>query len=319
MIAFVALPMSTATDAPLPNLDARFALRNEAIEAFRRDGHVCLRGVAAPEEIEVFSPLIQRCALAHSLERRALEERDRYGRAFLQMINLWLVDAQVQAFVFSRRFAALAAELLGVKSVRLYHDQALFKEAGGGFTPWHQDQYYWPIDTEDTITLWMPLETVPVEVGGMHFVSGSQREGHLGDYAIGDESQAVFDAWIKEKGRTVASVGAMAAGDATFHHGWVVHGAAANQSDRLRPAMTMIYFRDGARVAPLDHPARRFDAAMYLPDCAEGEAAAGAFCPRLHPREAGPLPAPPAQDDAYRKRIFAALAETRAQREPSAD
>ena len=38
------------------------------------------------------------------------------------------------------------------KSVRLYHDQALFKEAGGGITPWHQDQHYWPLDTDRTIT-----------------------------------------------------------------------------------------------------------------------------------------------------------------------
>ena len=43
----------------------------------------------------------------------------------------------------------------------LYHDQALFKEPGGGPTPWHQDQYYWPFDTDKTITMWMPL----VEVG----------------------------------------------------------------------------------------------------------------------------------------------------------
>src|SRR5207249_11996994 len=56
----------------------------------------------------------------------------------------------------------------------LYHDQALFKEAGGGRTPWHQDMYYWPLDTDRTITMWMPLVDVPAEVGSMLFASGSQ-------------------------------------------------------------------------------------------------------------------------------------------------
>ena len=63
--------------------------------------------------------------------------------------------------MFAPRFAEVAARLLGVEGVRLYHDQGLFKEPGGGPTPWHQDGYYWPLDTERTITLWMPLVDVP--------------------------------------------------------------------------------------------------------------------------------------------------------------
>ena len=36
--------------------------------------------------------------------------------------------------------------LLQTPGVRMYHDQALYKEAGGGYTPWHVDQFYWPLD-----------------------------------------------------------------------------------------------------------------------------------------------------------------------------
>ena len=59
-------------------------------------------------------------------------------------MNLWAVDDAVKQFTLAKRFAKIAADLLGVDKVRLYHDQALYKEPGGGFTPWHQDQYYWP-------------------------------------------------------------------------------------------------------------------------------------------------------------------------------
>ena len=37
-------------------------------------------------------------------------------------------NEQVKEFVFSRRLAGIAAQLLGVHAVRLYHDQALYKE-----------------------------------------------------------------------------------------------------------------------------------------------------------------------------------------------
>ena len=64
---------------------------------------------------------------------------------------------QIEEFVFSKRLAKIAADLLTVDGVRMYHDQALFNEGGGGITPWHADQYYWPLATGKTITAWIPF------------------------------------------------------------------------------------------------------------------------------------------------------------------
>ena len=77
-----------------------------------------------------------------------------------------------------------ASRLLGVESVRIYHDQTLFKEPGGGHTPWHQDQTYWPLEPGSTITMWLPLAEITREVGSMYFVSGSHEMGSLvlGEY-----------------------------------------------------------------------------------------------------------------------------------------
>ena len=315
MVAFASTNMRTPDDDErrAPALDSPYPLQEQDVDFFRENGHVLLRGVAAAEELAVLGPVIEAVALAHNRETRPLEERDAYGRAFLQMINLWLSDRRVQAFVFARRFARIAAELLGVKSVRLYHDQALFKEPLGGYTPWHQDQYYWPLDTNDTITLWMPLLPVPPEIGGMRFASGSHLLGHLGDHAIGDRSQEVFAKLIEERGLPVDSVGALDLGDATFHHGWTLHSARPNPTATLRPVMTIIYFKDGVRVSSLNHPARQMDRAMYLPECAEGERAAGEFCPKLHPRAAGALPTPPERSKAYWQRVLGVLRETRSE------
>jgi ectoine hydroxylase-related dioxygenase (phytanoyl-CoA dioxygenase family) len=105
---------------------------------------------------------------------------------------LWNRDEGVARFTLAKRFARIAAELMGVEGVRLYHDVSINKEAGGGYTPWHQDAYYWPMDTPHTITMWMPLVDITHEMGGLNFASGSQHDGYLGE-GISDDSQAFYD------------------------------------------------------------------------------------------------------------------------------
>ncbi len=95
----------------------------------------------------------------------------------------------INEFVRGKRLARLATELLQVSGVRLYHDQALYKEAGGGYTPWHVDQYYWPLNTEKSVTAWIPLHAVPLENGPLSFSVGSQRIKIGRDLEISDESE----------------------------------------------------------------------------------------------------------------------------------
>jgi len=266
----------------LPDLSTPFALSDEAPRSYRRDGHVTLPGLASPGEIAAYRPaLLDAAASAPQVPHKPLGERDTYGRAFLQMFSVWRQNEAAKAFVFSRRFARVAAELMGVSGVRFYHDQALFKEPGGGITPWHQDQFYWPLDTDHTITLWMPLVPITPEMGPMQFASGSQELGHLGDFAIGDESQTRLGQVIEERRMRCTPVGTLAAGDATFHSGWTLHSAPPNETSTMREAMTIIYFADGTRVGPLDHANRRFDRDVWLPGCEPGEPAAGPFNPVL--------------------------------------
>src|ERR687884_2235814 len=160
-----------------------------AIARYQSDGHILLRCVASAAEVAAYGPHISGAALRYSTETRPLHERNTYGKAFLQVINLWERDEVVRRFVLARRFGKIAADLMGVDGVRLFHDQALFKEPGGGFTPWHQDQIYWPLDTDHTITMWMPLVDIPAEVGSMTFVSGSHALDYHAMITISDQSE----------------------------------------------------------------------------------------------------------------------------------
>jgi ectoine hydroxylase-related dioxygenase (phytanoyl-CoA dioxygenase family) len=292
----------------LPRLAGDRATTQAEVAQFRRDGHVCVRELASADEVRAYGPTIERTALGLSREKRALEDRDTYSQAFLQVPNLWLVDPVVTPFVLAERFARVAAELLGVEGVRLYHDQALIKEARGGYTPWHQDKFYWPLDTDATITMWMPLVDVPAEVGSMRFMSGTHERGHLGEYAIGEESERVFGTLAEKEGLEIESHGAMAAGDATFHHGWTLHSAPENPTNISRPVMTIIYFADGARVTTLDHANHRLDQALWMPGREPGEAADTPFNPCLWPGRKTDL-VTPKRDGAYWKAVALAAKE----------
>ncbi len=264
-------------------LQSAYALSDEQKAAYRRDGHILLRNVCSPEEVAAFRERIGAAVTRTKESMGPMAERDTYGKAFIQTMNLWVDDADVKEFVFAKRFARIAAELMAVDGVRLYHDQALFKEPGGGHTPWHQDQYYWPFNSPNTITMWMPLVDISDDMGVMNFASGSHTEGYLGEFEISDESDRVFEDYIDKKGFTLTKGQAMNAGDVTFHSGWTLHNAPPNQQDRMREVMTVIYFADGLQVMEPDNKNRVADLETWLPGCKPGEAATSPINPVLWP------------------------------------
>jgi ectoine hydroxylase-related dioxygenase (phytanoyl-CoA dioxygenase family) len=231
-----------------PNLDALRPMNALDCSEFRKNGHALTRQLLSRQEVSIFRPLIVDAAARYRTEKRKLAERDTYGKAFLQIMNLWRVDEEVRKFTLARRFAKVAADLLGVSNVRLYHDQALFKEPGGGPTPWHQDQFYWPLDTAATITMWMPLVDVSMEMGMLTFASGSHKNGLVLGQKISDESDNQYKKYIREHRYPIVRPAGMQAGDASWHYGNTMHSAPGNVSDQMREIMTVIYMADGVRV-----------------------------------------------------------------------
>jgi len=268
----------------LPELTSHYPVTPEQIARYQRDGHILLRGVAKKAETAAYRPVILEARDKYGAESTPLAQRNTYGKAFLKGMNLWPKDEGVKKFVLARRFARIAADLLGVAGVRVYHDQALLKEAGGGLTPWHQDQHYWPLATDNTITMWMPLVDVTPEMGTMHFASGSHKNGYLGDLPISDESEIKFEQFIQARSYARVSGSAMAAGDTTFHYGWTLHGAPGNSSDRNREVMTIIWYPDGTFVGPLDNANRLRDRDRWMPGLQPGDLAASELNPLVYKR-----------------------------------
>ena len=264
----------------LPSLDTPRALTTEEKTTYDGKGWTVVRGLCSPEEVAAYGETIREATIAHNTETRPLAERDTYGKAFLQTMNLWRVEPSVARFTLAPRFAGVAAALLGVERVRLYHDQSLFKEPGGGRTPWHQDGSYWPLDQSQTITMWMPLIDISEDMGSMSFADGSQTRGLIEkEPGISDRTEVYYQSYIEREGLPIGTAGAMRAGDATFHSGLTLHGAPGNPTNRVRAVMTVIWMADGLRVTEPKNPGQTNDLATWLPGLHPGDLAASELNP----------------------------------------
>jgi hypothetical protein len=261
-------------------LDEPYAVDPEDVARYGADGFVKLRGVLGPEVVARYEPEITAQVIRLNTQHLPLAERDTYNKAFLQVTNLWQHSDAVREFAFSRRLAGIAARLLGVPAVRLYHDQALYKEAGGGITPWHVDQHYWPLSSDRTVTVWVPLQDTPADLGPLTFAAGSHRSTRGRELAISDESEARLDAFVAEAGYRIDD-SPYAVGDVSFHAGWTIHRAPPNTGATPRRVMTVIYMDAAITVTRPANPHQANDLAAWLDGRPAGSLADGPLNPVL--------------------------------------
>jgi len=252
------------------DIDSHYPLDPAQIAYFRENGFIRLKQVLAPDVLEHYGDEITRLTLDLNTQTLPLEQRSTYDRAFLQVMNLWEHGGRVRTFVMGERIGRIAAELLEVGGVRLYHDQSLYKEPGGGLTPAHADQYYWPLASDRTITAWIPLQPVPPEMGPLGFYARSQSVAFGRDLGISDESEAKISANMARYGFEFVS-GAFELGEVSFHLGWTFHKAGANASNRPRAVMTLIYMDAQMELGQALNPAQANDRDRWCPGMAPGQ------------------------------------------------
>ncbi|MEM1446113.1 MAG: phytanoyl-CoA dioxygenase family protein [Planctomycetota bacterium] len=252
-------------------LDAPFALSEAQKQQFREEGFIKLKSFFSPELLAYFDPAITQLTFDHNPKKGlADEDKNTYDRAFIQVGNLWEKDAAAKALVFSKRAARVAAELLDVDGVRMWHDQALYKEPAGGFTPWHVDQHYWPMDTGKSVTLWFPFTAVPIEMGPLCFGRGSHLRHIARDIAISDESERLIQAEIK-KHKILEVFEPYELGEVSFHYGWTLHRAGGNTTNETRRVQTVIYMDQDMRLIEPQREAHHNDWKNWTPGTQVGE------------------------------------------------
>ena len=232
------------------------ALVTEAdIAAFRDDGAVVLRGVFAGW-VEVLRAGIARNMAAPSADVRIYTGANGAGRYFGDYCN-WDRIPEFRRFIFESAAAAIAARLMGSRTVRLFHEHVLVKEPAADVpTPWHHDQPYYNVDGSQTCSLWVPLDHVPRDTVP-EFVAGSHRWGRWFRPERFNKAPLNADDGLEpvpdidgERDRYRILGWPMDAGDAVAFNYLTLHGAPANrQVDKARRAFSLRVVGDDARWA----------------------------------------------------------------------
>ena len=277
--------MATHTAAEASGLD------QAQIDRFETDGFLLVDDCFTHEELDRFGVFVD-AAVRHRTagDSRALGEKNLYEQTFVQCMRLWEDHPSVGPFTFHPKLCAAAAALLKTDCVRLWHDQALYKEAGGRKTDAHLDYPFWPTDRPDLVSVWIPFDDVHPGGGMMSYVQGSHRMGitdfvDIGQLRGGEPYDLLKNPEIAS--RPLIPVEARK-GSAIFHHACTIHAADANETGKTRRVFTMVYMADGLR--------RSRDDAYFALDRDEiktGELIVGPGHPVAWPREENDLPAPP--------------------------
>jgi ectoine hydroxylase-related dioxygenase (phytanoyl-CoA dioxygenase family) len=231
------------------------------VEAFARDGAVCLRQVLSSSDVALLSAGIE-VNLKHPSERAKIASRaDDPGR-FIEDFCSWQENERYRRFIFESPLAEIAGELMQSRSVRLYHDHMLTKEPGTrARTPWHQDQPYYNIDGRQNASFWIPVDPVS-RAATLEFVAGS----HLGPWLMPRSFMDAQAKWFPEgyladlpdidadRERYRILGWALEPGDVVCFHMLTLHAAAGVDGPNRRRVFSLRFLGDDSVHAPRAWP-----------------------------------------------------------------
>ena len=223
---------------------------------FQRDGAVCVRHAVDAEHIALAADAIDAVLADPSpLAKRASADDD---GAFVEDFCNWDRLPVIERFIRTSGVAAIAAELMGSDTVRLYHDHVLVKEPGTRQrTPWHQDLPYYNIDGRQGVSMWLPVDPVP-RASTLELVAGSHEgEWYLPRSFLDDQAKWFPDGALAElpdiDGRPddFRILGwELEPGDAVFFHYLTLHAAAGVPGPHRRRVLSVRFLGDDITHAP---------------------------------------------------------------------
>lgn len=111
------------------------------------------------------------------------------------------------------------------------------------FVSWHQDLKYWGLDNDDLVSAWVAISPVTRSNGCMRFVPGSHNLGMV------DHKDTFDDTNFLTRGQEAAvdidedttAYAELKPGQASFHHGRLLHASSPNHTDDRRIGLTINY------------------------------------------------------------------------------
>jgi len=139
---------------------------------------------------------------------------------------------------------AVARCLTGSPSIRLWHDQLLYKppvaQASTAKVGWHTDRQYWKVNTsEEMLTAWVAFHDVDEASGTITFIEGSHN-WPVNELNFFDPDLEALEQRFQTGGHAVVKVPAvMRRGQVSFHNCRLIHGSGPNLSQDPRRAIAI--------------------------------------------------------------------------------
>lgn len=212
--------------------------------------------------------------------------------ALRQQCNAFWLNRTIREAVTSPIVGAIAARLMHADTVRLWHDQAIYKPGTGaaqatqeGNVGWHQDYGFWQCaSTTNMCTAWIALQDTDLRNGGMRTIVGSHKWGLIEDsdtFNVRDLAALAERFAAKGGSPWLDEPCILKAGQASFHHALAFHGSGPNTSDapRLSVVAHMMPGDTCYRAGQQGHP----NTVFLGPDAADGQPFTGSYWPQLWP------------------------------------
>jgi ectoine hydroxylase-related dioxygenase (phytanoyl-CoA dioxygenase family) len=268
--------MATETHLPLevPAAD---------VEAYRRDGAACVRGVLDPALLAELRGVAERLLIGG--EDFGLLPRYP-GRYLTRRVE------PMRRLVFESPLGAVAAQVLESESIRFFYDEIFAKAPRSSEeTLWHTDRAGWPARGRKIPSIWIPLTPIVPEnclecIAGSHFEdvlywnftpNARQMQRPQGRPSYPDceplrgDPNVRFLRWSMEPG------------DVLFVHPWTLHYSAGNPTDGWRIALSIRVFGDDVTWDP--RPECINVASVSFDEMVEGEPPDGPLFPLLWSRD----------------------------------
>ncbi len=214
----------------------------EEIEAYQRDGVVCLRSFFNGSWVAQLREMTERVIEKPSPMHKPIDTiKTSGGGTFFYDTFLAHHMEEFRKAACTSPAAEIAGTLMGASKVNLLFDQLLVKEPGAlSPTLWHHDATYWPVAGNQISTLWLALDPVTYDTGAVEYIKGSHlwgerylavsfnpEENYTEDLPnvpnIDDYRENYNIVWFE-----------LEPGDCTVHHALTLHGAPGNKSTTVR-------------------------------------------------------------------------------------
>jgi ectoine hydroxylase-related dioxygenase (phytanoyl-CoA dioxygenase family) len=217
-------------------------MKQEDIEAYRKDGYLLVRQMFSPEEIS----LLYSVATDDSVTGNSFDLNDQDGKK--TKLTLWFTAGDDSFGLMSRcrKMVQSVQDLLGSGEVCHFHSKVMQKQPKvGGAWEWHQDYGYWYkngfLYPEAMISVMVALTDANKENGCLQVLKGTHKMQRFEHNFIGEQQGADPD-FVREAEKVSELVYCeLKAGDVLLFHPNILHRSEANLSDQPRWSVISAY------------------------------------------------------------------------------